>query len=1108
MSVSASRSRAGTGGDAVLAALIEEMANRFQAGEPVDVEAYLREHPAEADQLRDILPALQALAELGRSAAAGETSVPPTGAEVGLERQTLGDFRIVREVGRGGMGVVFEAEQISLGRRVALKVLPFAAALDARQLQRFKNEAQAAARLHDTNIVPVHAVGCERGMHFYAMQFIEGHTLAAVIGALRQMRSEASEWWIEKGGPKEKSPAGGAATLHDQGGQAETRVDHPLSFILPPRSASPAPPSAFFRTAAQLGVQAAEALDYAHRQEVVHRDIKPANLMVDGQGNLWVTDFGLALFPSDVGLTMTGELLGTLRYMSPEQALGRRAAVDHRTDVYSLGATLYELLTLEPAVPGSDRREVLRQIEWDEPRRLRRLNRAVPPELEVIVRKAMAKDPAERYATAQELADDLRRFLEDKPIRARRPTLGQVAAKWARRHRGVVVTAAVAVVVGLVLGMTGLVLSYLRIHQEKAQAEADQKRADQTLTLAIEALDSICLRLAEERFPRDPRWAQENRELLALALRCFQTVARDNDTDPRARRWVALAYLRLGYIQAFLGQHGLAREAYERGLALSAQLAAERPADYEVHKALAAGHDRLAKLLMHIGDHPAATFHYRQTVEVWSRLAADFPAVTEVRSGLAEGYNNLGLILAADGAWTQAEGHYRQALALEEQLAADFPTDAYCRGALAATCCNLAIVMAETGKDAEAETWFRQSLDHFSRLAATWPRHGVYQQLEARASRNLAALLAVRDRQAAKPFYQRALAIQAQLIKDFPAVPEFRHGGADTLNQLGTLLADQGERASAAEHFRQARDLAARLAADFPAVPDYRRLLAAVHSNLGKLALETGRWSEGEAEYQQALRILTRLAAAAPNVPGRREGLAGAHHNQGYILEGNGNREGAEAQHVHALAIRTRLAADFPSVPRYRAQLASTHEWLGRLRHARGATAEAADHIRRATALWTELGTDPRPGEAGKGDRGMALNAHARFLATCPDPQWRDPEQAVELARKAVVWAPTNGVYSATLGMAYYRAGQLQEALDSLERAGRFRNGRDSAEGFFLAMIHGRLGARDQARQWFDASARTMETRQPGSELLRRLRAEAAAELGIDRPPFPKGKDP
>src|SRR5262249_1437292 len=158
---------------------------------------------------------------------------------------------------------------------------------------------------------------------------------------------------------------------------------------------------------------------------VVHRDIKPANLLVDGRGNLWVTDFGLAHCQSQAGLTMTGDLVGTLRYMSPEQALAKRVPVDHRTDIYSLGVTLYELLTLEPAFGGRDRQELLRQIAFDEPRRPCRLNKAIPAELETITLKAIAKSPSERYSTAQELADDLRRFLEDKPIRAKRPTLFQ-----------------------------------------------------------------------------------------------------------------------------------------------------------------------------------------------------------------------------------------------------------------------------------------------------------------------------------------------------------------------------------------------------------------------------------------------------------------------------------------------------------------------------------------------------------------------------------------------------------------------------------------------------------------------------------------------------------
>src|SRR5207253_9593257 len=180
----------------------------------------------------------------------------------------------------------------------------------------------------------------------------------------------------------------------------------------------------------------------------VHRDVKPANLMLDERGTLWVTDFGLAhVQHSEASLTMTGDLVGTLRYMSPEQALAKRVVIDHRTDVYSLGVTLYELLTLRPAFDGKDRQELLRQIAFEEPPRPRRLERGIPAELETIVLKAMEKNPAERYATAQELADDLERFVKDEPILARRPTLVQRARKWARRHKPLVrATAALLVV--------------------------------------------------------------------------------------------------------------------------------------------------------------------------------------------------------------------------------------------------------------------------------------------------------------------------------------------------------------------------------------------------------------------------------------------------------------------------------------------------------------------------------------------------------------------------------------------------------------------------------------------------------------------------------------
>jgi serine/threonine protein kinase len=439
--VSAAPSRpaveAGTG----LTELIEEFTNRLQAGEAVDVDAFVGEHPEHAEPLRRLLPPLLVLADLGRSDA--PISGGPPGGPAEREGGVLGDFRIVREVGRGGMGVVYEAEQLSLGRRVALKVLPFAAALDGRQLQRFVNEARAAAGLHHTNIVPVYAVGSERCVHYYAMQFIDGHTLAALIHQLR--RRDGREPAHPAGPP---TPAGEANPPATGPYPAADAARQPAAVLTGHSSRDPA----FFRMVAQLGIQAGEALEHAHQLGVVHRDVKPANLLVDGRGNLWVADFGLAHCQSQAGLTMTGDLVGTLRYMSPEQALAKRVPIDHRTDVYSLGVTLYELLTQEPAFAGKDRQELLRQVAFEEPRPPRRLNRAIPAELETVVLKAMEKNPQDRYATAQDLADDLRRFLQDEPIRAKRPTLVRRARKWARRRRAAVGAAAAVLLLAVLLG--------------------------------------------------------------------------------------------------------------------------------------------------------------------------------------------------------------------------------------------------------------------------------------------------------------------------------------------------------------------------------------------------------------------------------------------------------------------------------------------------------------------------------------------------------------------------------------------------------------------------------------------------------------------------------
>jgi WD40 repeat protein/serine/threonine protein kinase len=477
---------------------VQEYLALMEAGQKPDRAEFLVRHPEVAPALAECLAGLEFV-----QAAAPELSRPgPDGAaEGGLQLALpLGDFRLVREIGRGGMGIVYEAEQLSLNRRVALKVLPFAATMDPRHLQRFKNEAQAAAGLHHTNIVPVHFVGCERGVHFYAMQLIDGQTLGTAIQQLRRQSGLEPAAEVEAAAP--------ATTL-----VGALSTEHSIT--------SPG----YFRTVARLGIQAAEALEHAHQLGIVHRDIKPGNLLLDGRGHLWVTDFGLARLPGDAGLTLSGDLLGTLRYMSPEQALAQRVVIDHRTDVYGLGATLYELLTLQPVFAGNDRQELLRQIAFEEPQPPRRLNRAVPAELETIVLKALEKDPHDRYPTARELAEDLRRFLEDRPIVARPPSVPQRMRKWALRHKPVVQAA----VVVLALAAVGSAVAASVIWQQKEETQ--------------EALDAQTKALAEKdrAFKREQdalyraRIILANREQLAGN---YDQVQKLLDACPtRLRRW-------------------------------------------------------------------------------------------------------------------------------------------------------------------------------------------------------------------------------------------------------------------------------------------------------------------------------------------------------------------------------------------------------------------------------------------------------------------------------------------------------------------------------------------------------------------------------------------
>jgi eukaryotic-like serine/threonine-protein kinase len=478
-------------GPDLLSELAYEFADRYRRGERPSLTEYTGKHPELAAEIRDIFPALVVIEQFGSFAG------PPTGPHAqtatsdGAAPRQLGEYRILREVARGGMGIVYEAVQESLGRHVALKVLPFQSLSDANHLERFRREAQAAAKLHHTNIVPIFGVGEDKGVHYFAMQFIKGQPLNSVLHELRPRRHPAATDAGEPAESASSAPAAGCnleltVTLAEgmKTGRFPGKEEVPrdsdqekLVYHLDPVRQAPSRAGAthamvlgddselgsqsdakYFRSVARVGVQVAEALAYAHQQGIVHRDIKPSNLLLDTQGTVWITDFGLAKAEGTGELTSPGDLLGTLRYMAPERFQGK---ADPRSDVFSMGLTLYEMVTLHPAFECAERAQLIERMLQAEPPRPRQLDGRIPRDLETLILKCIAKEPARRYQTAGELAEDLQRFLADRPILARRTGPIEKVWRWSRRNP-VVAGMTIAFLLALLAGFVGATTQWIR----------------------------------------------------------------------------------------------------------------------------------------------------------------------------------------------------------------------------------------------------------------------------------------------------------------------------------------------------------------------------------------------------------------------------------------------------------------------------------------------------------------------------------------------------------------------------------------------------------------------------------------------------------------------
>ncbi|HVJ83894.1 MAG TPA: protein kinase, partial [Planctomycetia bacterium] len=517
----------------------------------------------------------------------------------------LGDFRLLREIGRGGMGVVYEAEQVSLGRRVAIKLLPASVFRDETKRRRFEREAKAAAKLHHSNIVPVHGFGEHDGTPYYVMQFIPGLGLDAVIHELARNTSGGREGKPPAPGGRPAlsavlartlvhadgtavtagwiGPSGDDAAITTAGGNsADTgAISHAIgnssaslsvsNVYLPGQSGSEigAPggrKSTYWQSVARIGVQVAGALAYAHRQGVLHRDIKPANLLLDLEGAVWVTDFGLAKADDSDNLTHTGDLLGTLRYMPPEAFEGKS---DARSDVCALGLTLFEMVALRPAYDERDKNKLVKQVASGEPPRLRKVRRDAPRDLVTIVEKATEKDPARRYQSAGALADDLQRFLDGRPIAARRATEFEKLWMWARRRPAV---AGLVVALFLCLLAGAVVSTVFAVRADRYAREAELREREATA-----ARDAARRNAAAAETARDQA---KNREGEAIA-------ARDEEMRTRhaAARQSAALLLDRGIEDARAGEPARALHLFVRALKT---LAADDPRTADLERVIRA----------------------------------------------------------------------------------------------------------------------------------------------------------------------------------------------------------------------------------------------------------------------------------------------------------------------------------------------------------------------------------------------------------------------------------------------------------------------------------------------------------------------------------------
>lgn len=873
-------------------------ATRRELLEPL-VDEYVRQHGGDPTRCLAALPVSSSIREALSAVADPEmkTTLSLIGPEsawepaaIGARTSSSGRFRILRPHAHGGLGEVHVARDEELGREVAVKEILARHAANADLRSRFVLEAEITGNLEHPGIVPVYGLGTNAdGRPFYAMRFIQGDSLREAIAAYHH----------------------DAPTL------------------------DPAARRLSLRKLLGRFIDVCEAIAYAHSRGVLHRDLKPDNVMLGRYGETLILDWGLAkplarraeggtapaegleaglapLSGSSHEPTAAGQVLGTPAYMSPEQARGELDRLGPATDTYSLGATLYCLLTGQAPVTGATVQEVLEKVIRGEVPPPRSIRPDVPRPLEAICLKALAARPEDRYPSARILAEEIEHWLADEPVTAHHESLAERVGRWMRRHRAATQAAASALaVIAVVATVAALLINSARQvtaralgaeHAARLAETAARDLAESRLRIAGSAIDDMYIQVAEKWISRQPHLEPLQRQFLEKARDLYLELAKDASGDPDTRLRTGLAALRLGDIQSKLGQSEPGERAYQQARGIFEELDAGRPGGPLYRSKLARVWLNLGNLLEHTGRYKESEPALNRSVDLLRALRREGADTTEDRHCLAEALNDLGWVLWRLKRPQDAERSHHEAIGLLEELVRATPGEPKHRYQLASTLHNLGLLEYQLGRVEKSIEAIERAMALYEKLIAEEPSVPVYRRDAASSTSALGVFLAENGRFGeAEASYRRALTQLERLVADFPGVPDYRLTAANVQNNLGNLLKEVRRLTEAEEMTRSAVQRAESLVADFPGIPEHREVLAQVRNSHGSALALIGQPRVAEEFYRRAIEGMESLIADYPTVPSHHQSLAIYLHNLAEMLQ-DANR-GKDAEEVYSLAL-------------------------------------------------------------------------------------------------------------------------------------------------------------------------------------------------------------